>query len=996
MPGYSANPPIGYLECEYASPWPGLVTNLPTSRIPSGAASSSSAMNVRGRLTPQPAVYSVTGSGGLNVAAPVLSAGENVCKVSNLQPPGQQNGFTVIITNMAVYIDYVLPATGTAKVFTKVFTFPTPYPRYAHFDTCVIENSLYISSASQLGLWRLSPFYILQTGSITVEITDLGNGYTSAPTVTMYGGGGTPLTGTATISNGQLATISFSGYGRFIKPPSILLTGGLGSGSSGTSTNYSPGSALPVSASVTQSSPGTSSTNSTVVDAFASVPISGVTLSASITWDGSVSIVSAGDALIIFQASPDNGTTWYNLDSLGYSSTVTIPSNVIGVSLPFTVANIDTIQFRVVSQATVYSTGGPSGTVSTSATITALTLTVTAPGGPAYQGAASVVLSPSQLGGYLVTEVSAPTGVNAVSVSAAGTTYNVNDKVVFQGGGGSGATGVLMLNSSNGVAGVMMTNLGKGYTSPPTVTIITSTGSGASLQAVLQKGSAFIGGDFMSSMSGRLLLANVIGGDGNTTSGIWQIIVTNGGSGYTTAPTVQILFGGGDGATATANVAAGAVTTITVNTIGTGFTSAPTINLLSSVGTGATAFAVLTGPLYNSTTTAFPDYVSWSGADAFTYFDSNYGLAPGGYNQLAEAQGLISSLNVVESVAYIGHNGGMTEVTPNTSSSIVAFAFYPIWGGDQGQIVRYGSMGQFGTTLAFLAQDTAWIMSPGGMQEIGGNIANLLQDITLWANGNFPLQGLYGSIVLIEGQKHYLVVLSSDDSNLNKGNSARKTTVYDYNMSENSWNTWSYSGQTATCAIYQSFDAQPYTYTSGVTLNGIAVDQWLMIGLTASTGAGPTYNELASVYEAAPLTRTLALLQAGFNAPLISSTLAYQFNTEAPSIARMQQERRIALEYENQTVLVGLSITPTVTLTYTGQQDPTAQTGTVSQQQTSTATLNSVSTSNISGQVITNQADFNTFTGVCTSLGISATGNNSLVALVRMTQVGVLPKKELT
>jgi len=60
------------------------------------------------------------------------------------------------------------------------------------------------------------------------------------------------------------------------------------------------------------------------------------------------------------------------------------------------------------------------------------------------------------------------------------------------------------------------------------------------------------------------------------------ITVTNGGNGYETAPQVDIVGGGGHGATATATVANGVVTGITVVTPGSGYTNSPAI-LISPV-----------------------------------------------------------------------------------------------------------------------------------------------------------------------------------------------------------------------------------------------------------------------------------------------------------------------------------------------------------------------------------------------------------------------------
>ena len=76
-----------------------------------------------------------------------------------------------------------------------------------------------------------------------------------------------------------------------------------------------------------------------------------------------------------------------------------------------------------------------------------------------------------------------------------------------------------------------------------------------------------------------------------------SITVTSGGSGYNNIPTISITGGGGSGATATAAVSSGAITTITVTNIGTGFTADPTLTITphasDTSATGAVATVVL-------------------------------------------------------------------------------------------------------------------------------------------------------------------------------------------------------------------------------------------------------------------------------------------------------------------------------------------------------------------------------------------------------------------
>lgn len=67
----------------------------------------------------------------------------------------------------------------------------------------------------------------------------------------------------------------------------------------------------------------------------------------------------------------------------------------------------------------------------------------------------------------------------------------------------------------------------------------------------------------------------------------------SGGEGYTEAPTVELIGGGGEGATATATVSGGKVTAVTVTEGGTGYTEAPEVVFIGGGGSGAAATATV-------------------------------------------------------------------------------------------------------------------------------------------------------------------------------------------------------------------------------------------------------------------------------------------------------------------------------------------------------------------------------------------------------------------
>jgi hypothetical protein len=199
---------------------------------------------------------------------------------------------------------------------------------------------------------------------------------------------------------------------------------------------------------------------------------------------------------------------------------------------------------------------------------------------------------------------------------------------------------------------IVMTNVGAGYTSAPTVTISAPTGTGITATAVANFVSGTVrsititspgdgyrsnptvtltGGGFTtaatatavvvaniagaaSALTTRSAAATVSGGVTiNSSQGVAGLVVASGGVGYTSAPTVGFGLptnlnlvtacgsgynaaptvtatgGGGTGAVLSATVANGQITSIYVTTPGTGYTSEPTISITGGGGSGATA-----------------------------------------------------------------------------------------------------------------------------------------------------------------------------------------------------------------------------------------------------------------------------------------------------------------------------------------------------------------------------------------------------------------------
>ena len=314
-------------------------------------------------------------------------------------------------------------------------------------------------------------------------ITNGGAGYLSPPVVTLAGGGSSvvPPTLTANLTNGVVTSISIVGGSGYNTPPSVSIAAPLSTATATTALGAG-GTLNPIA--VTNGGSG-----------YLSPP--------TVTFSGAVSTIPATATAVL-----GTGTT---------------AGTVVGINFTGPVTSI------------TLGSGG-SGYINSA---------------PGHSWSAAVTSLPPQprvpclTNGTTVTGITLTGPVTSIAVTNGGSGYTIPPTVALNGGGGTGATAIAILNTSGAVVSIVITAPGSGYTSAPTVQISGGDGSGVTATAA----------------------------------------ITTGGSGYTSAPTVVFNGGGGNGATATAGITTG----------GSGYTTVPTITIGNPERLGALA-VVYTSP----------------------------------------------------------------------------------------------------------------------------------------------------------------------------------------------------------------------------------------------------------------------------------------------------------------------------------------------------------------------------------------------------------------
>ena len=297
--------------------------------------------------------------------------------------------------------------------------------------------------------------------------------------------------------------------------------------------------------------------------------------------------------------------------------------------------------------------------------------------------------------------------------------------------------GTLFVQQGNLSPNFVIKNGGNGYGSVPTVTLTTvsGSGSGATATATLTNG-----------VVTKITLTNA--GSGYTIDSIVEVtfsggspvaglvsgaVILLGGAGYTSAPTVTINSSTGSSATATATIANGAVTAITITNEGSGYKdatiafsgggspttaaiaiplvttlAAATVNVWPFLTPANTTLAVFQGRVF----LAEQKLLSYTGTQG--YDDFNTANASGTFTiSDTDLINMVTALRSLNNYLYvIGDNsvkqiGNLTVTTPSTGPGLTEFTLVTL-SSDQGttfqsSIVSYNRLLVFANTVGVYA-----------------------------------------------------------------------------------------------------------------------------------------------------------------------------------------------------------------------------------------------------------------------------------------------------
>lgn len=548
---------------------------------------------------------------GWDVGTPIYTASDATIIMFFAYNIGVTNYFAVFLDDGTAF-----QVNASTQAVTEIGSEDASFfdPETGFFPAVTQWGTLYLlisnrNTRNDYWIWDGSLFY--ESGTVApngVTVLNTGLNYSSAPTVTAYGGQGNGAVFSAKINAGGVVEVDIvdpgSGY-QVVDVPQLAFSGGGSDRSAILSASIGGGSVASVlvtdggsgysSATVTFSAPsGLVATGISLISGgrVSSVKITnpgaGYTVAPTVTFSGGGGSGAAGHA---------------NINAIGAVTSVTITNVGSGYTAP------PTVSFSV-----------PGGTTATgTVTLTGDSVTsveITDPGS-GYTSAPSVTISGDGTGATAVAYL-VGSSVSEVIVVDGGTGFLFAPTITFVGGGGHGATGTVVLTGT-GIARIEVVNGGANYKFVPTVHLFGGGGTGANA-------TAFVAG-------GQVI----------------AVTVTNPGSGYTTNPEVFFVPDDDDntgaGASAVAIFNPTSIASVTIGNHGLQYTDAPAAVI--TPGANNAAYASLALMPYGVSGNAIETFQSrvWIANPAPSQFSTlpvggNFALsAPGSVTDFATSDG---------------------------------------------------------------------------------------------------------------------------------------------------------------------------------------------------------------------------------------------------------------------------------------------------------------------------------------------------------------------
>ena len=398
------------------------------------------------------------------------------------------------------------------------------------------------------------------SSTINVTVTNGGSDYTSPPSVTLIGGGGTYGSASAVVVGGMVVAINVTGASGYTTAPTVVVD---------------PPSSLPdLTATAAAVLSGNTIGSITVLNGgggYTSVPMVTITGGGGTGAEATAVLTNGVVSSIVL----NNGGSGYTSQPTititpvvpaPATAAVTLNGNSINGILTVANGGITNAGSGYMAAPRVTVTGGGVVGVTATATVTngSVSKIVISPA-KGFTSTPVIAIDPPDITATAAAETSLATGtITKIDLISAGAGYTAPPTVVLTGGGGTYSTATATINSVGQVTDITVSG-SMDFTSVPVVVI--SPPLGALAAATTAAATATVG----------------------PSGGVAAINVEASGSGYSFPPAVTISGGGGMDATAVAQVTNGAVTGIVVTDAGMGYTTAPTITIAPPATASGTA-----------------------------------------------------------------------------------------------------------------------------------------------------------------------------------------------------------------------------------------------------------------------------------------------------------------------------------------------------------------------------------------------------------------------